>query len=468
MKPSVPSPRPSFLRRHPFLLPAALVVLGGLLAGSCWAYFTLRDPKPPTVPAEGVEKPVADLITKFRERVREQPRSAEAWGQLGKVLLANGFYPQAEQCFVQAEKLDEKQPRWPYYQALLHRQEDTRLALVDLRRAAERGERSDPGVLAIRLRLAEMLLEEGHGDEAEAQLRLVAAKDPNNPHLLYHQGLQALARDDLGTATACLSRLTQHPAARQKACAQLAVAYRRLGDDGQAAAFTRRAAELPSDNPWEDPYSEEYQQFRISAQGRLQQVHALEAEGKNREAVALLNGLDKDADSDLQLALGTNLVQLGKFSEAEAPLRKALALYPDMVPAHYLLGIAVFLQAEIASRSGPGVPEAARAKYRESAAHFRRATELQPNHGLAHLSLGRALAVLGQRDEALQELRNAVACKPEEARTHFYLAEALANAGRAEEGRHHLELALRLAGKENALPDAATVERVREKLGKPK
>jgi Flp pilus assembly protein TadD len=449
-------------------VPAALVVLVALLAGSCWAFLTLRDPKPPTVPPEGVEKTVADLISKYRERVRQQPRSAEAWGQLGKVLLANGFYPQAEECFVQAEKLDDKQPRWPYYRGLLHLQEDTRLALGDLRRAVERGDRSDPGVLSIRLRLAEALLEGGRADEAEEQLRLVAAKDPNNPRLLYHQGLQALARDDLGTATACLARLTQHPAARQKACAQLAVAYRRLGDDGQAAAFTRRAAELPSDNPWEDPYAEEYQQFRISAQGRLQQVRALEAEGRNQEAVALLNGLSTDADSDVQLALGTNLVQLGRFSDAETPLRKALALYPDKVPAHYLLGVALFLQAEGASGSDLGVPEAARAKYRESAAHLRRATQLKPSHGLAHMSLGRALAVLGQRAEALQELRAAVACKPEDARTHFYLAEALADAGQAEEGRHHLELALGLAGKENTLPDAPAVERVREKLGKPK
>jgi predicted Zn-dependent protease len=114
------------------------------------------------------------------------------------------------------------------------------------------------------------------------------------------------------------------------------------------------------------------------------------------------------------------------------------------------------------------MPQAALVKYREAAEHFRRAVDLKPDHGLAHLNLGRVLLALGQRDEGLRELRAAVACKPEEAGAHFFLAEALADTGQTEEGAHQLELATRLVGKEDSPALAATLQRVREKLGKPK
>src|SRR5262249_32139174 len=140
----------------------------------------------------------------------------------------------------------------------------------------------------------------------------------------------------------------------------------------------------------------------------------------------------------------------------------------NKVPAHFWLGVLRFLQAEDVPGADRGVPELARVKYREAAEHFRRAVELKPDHGLAHMNLGRVLLLLGQRDEGLKKLRTAVACKPDEARPHYFLAEALAKAGPNEEGVHHLELAIRLAGKDDSLPSAADQQRLREKLAKPK
>jgi tetratricopeptide (TPR) repeat protein len=456
-------------RRRLLLLAAVLVPLSGLVAFCCVLLLAPKPPEPPAVPMDGVEKPVAAAIAAARERLLQQPASAEAWGQLGKLFLAHSFFLQADKCFAQAEQLDGKQPRWPYYRGLIAAQEDNRFAPAHLRRAVERGDRSDPGVLSTRLRLAEVLLEQGQDEEAEENLRVVAAKDPNNPWLLYHRGLRALAHDDPGAAVARLARLTQHPSARKKACAQLAMAYRRLGDEGQAAAFTRQAAQLPADAPWEDPYVEEYEKLQVGAHGRLQQVRALEAEGKIPEVVALLSGINRDTESDLaHLALGINLIKLGQFNEAERALRDTLALYPDKVPAHYYLAVVLYLQAEDLSGAGGGLPESARAKYRESAEHLRRAVELKPDHSLAHMNLGRVLRALGQPDEGMKELRLAVDCKPDEARPHFFLAEALADDGQAEEGVRQLELALRLIGNDDFHPSDATVQRVREKLGKPK
>jgi len=412
-----------------------------------------------------VEKPVADAITEAQQRVREQPDSADAWGYLGKLLLTHYFPAQADQCFAEAEKLDDKQPRWPYYRGIAHLHRDNRVALTHLRRAAELGDRYEPGVVSIRLRLAETLLGEGETEEAEKQFWLVFKKDPQNPWLRYHRGMLALAHDDLGGAIDRLTPLVNHPSARQKACAQLAMIYRRLKDEEKATAFTRLAAQLPPDAGWDDPYIEEYRTLRCDSQGRLFQVKALESAGKLQQAVSSLQDINEDADSDLaHLALGVSLAKLKKYDEAEKAFRDTLARYPDKVQAHYFLAEVLFTQGEQLA----GSPEAARAKYRDAADHARQAVKLKPDHGMARLCLGRALLLLDQSDEGLKELKEAVVCKPEDPQTHFYLGEALADAGETEEGVRHLELAARLSGKDETLPVAAALKRVREKLGNPK
>src|SRR5262245_5536726 len=105
----------SHLRRRPVLVAAALVAVAGLAVCVWWAGRAPAAPEPPAVSLDGVEKPVADAITQARQRVEEEPGSAEAWGYLGKLLLTHRFPGQAEECFVQAGKLDAQQPRWPYY-----------------------------------------------------------------------------------------------------------------------------------------------------------------------------------------------------------------------------------------------------------------------------------------------------------------------------------------------------------------
>ena len=131
---------PTALRQQSFVMAAGLVVGTSLIVCACWVLLTPTVPPPPTIPLDGVEKAVADAITSARNQVEEQPRAAEAWGQLGQVLLAHNFNRQADQCFAQAEKLDGTQPHWPYYQGLLAANDDHRLALYHLRRAVDPGE----------------------------------------------------------------------------------------------------------------------------------------------------------------------------------------------------------------------------------------------------------------------------------------------------------------------------------------
>src|SRR5439155_19466770 len=96
--------------------------------------------------------------------VVESPRSALPWGRLGMVLVAHDRTAEANQCFAQAEQLDPREPRWPYFQGVALSLGAPEEALPKLQRAVELcGDAAE----APRRRLAELLLLQGRAEEAE-------------------------------------------------------------------------------------------------------------------------------------------------------------------------------------------------------------------------------------------------------------------------------------------------------------
>src|SRR5262249_18483362 len=95
------------------------VLLGGALAvtGAAWlirhrvvsgphAAKEIEAIEPPVVELAGIDPAVTRAIEKARAAVNQAPRSVEAWGRLGKTLLAHDFHVPASVCLAQAERLD--------------------------------------------------------------------------------------------------------------------------------------------------------------------------------------------------------------------------------------------------------------------------------------------------------------------------------------------------------------------------
>jgi len=132
---------------------------------------------------------VAAVVEQGRAQVQQSPHSAEAWGKLGMVLLVHQFQPQAAICFDQAEKLDPREPRWPYFQALeALLRTDLQAARGKLERAVSLcGDEWD----GPRLSLAEVLLGLEDFDEAQRHFSLLIEKNPR--HARAHLGLARVA-----------------------------------------------------------------------------------------------------------------------------------------------------------------------------------------------------------------------------------------------------------------------------------
>ncbi len=145
-----------------------------------------------------------------------------------------------------------------------------------------------------------------------------------------------------------------------------------------------------------------------------------EAEAAFREAAG------RSGDQPLPyLYLADSLIRARKFSEALAPLQRALELQPDSSLGHYMYAYAL-LQGE-----PQGTPEAL--------AHLRETIRLDPNHGFAHYRLGMISNRQGEPAEAARLLEKAVELLPDFKQARAQLVMSYRKLGKEEAARQQAE-----------------------------
>jgi tetratricopeptide (TPR) repeat protein len=181
------------------------------------------------------------------------------------VLLAHDFFSEANVCLSQAERLDPQEPRWPYYQGIALSLGDPDAAIPTLQRAADLCADTPD---APRLRLAEVLLGQGHYEEAADQFRHTLRRDPGNARA--HLGLARVSyeRDDLPGTLAHLRCFADNPFTRKAASVLLAETERRTEGKKPVGQSLDRAAGLPDDPIWPDPFALELERLKKVRPGR--------------------------------------------------------------------------------------------------------------------------------------------------------------------------------------------------------
>jgi Flp pilus assembly protein TadD len=433
-----------------------LLALAALVAGA-WRKWG-RTADPPPGPSEAVlaaaDPEVVAAVRMARERVMREPRSAEAWGLLGEVLLANGFGCDGDTCLGRAEALDPNEPAWPYLRVydFTHDRATTFAAAGRAVAACERSKRNEAVPF---LFLAERCLEQGDYERASGLCRRVLAWEPDNARAHLDLGLIALADDRVEVCILHLFRATNDPTTRLAACTQLAAAYQRSGDRSSAAEYSRRARQLPPDEPASDPYAERVEQLKTGRQTRYRQVKRLEEKGRAREAIVLLRKITADdpSDSHAFVLLGTLLTTAGDQIGGEQAFRKAVALAPGSVVPLQQLAVSLFVQGEQLRAAGD--EKSAAEKYRAAVATARQATDIDPDNPQARSILGLGLKRLGRWQEAIESCRLALRFRPDDAELHLALGEALAEDGQKAEALSQLQSASHLAAPNDPRPRQA-------------
>jgi tetratricopeptide (TPR) repeat protein len=165
---------------------------------------------------------------------------------------------------------------------------------------------------------------------------------------------------------------------------------------------------------------------------------------------------------EAHIVLGNALRELGKLEEAVASYRKALAIEPEYAEVHNNLGNALQelgkLDEAIAcyrktlainpdyaeAHNNLGIALIEQDKLDEAVASYRKALDVKPGYAEAHSNLGAALRGLGKLDEAVASYHKALAVMPDYAGAHNNLGNALKDQGKLDDAvaSYHKALAI--------------------------
>jgi tetratricopeptide (TPR) repeat protein len=371
------------------------------------------------------------------------PQLAQAYGDLGKLLMAADYPDAAEPCFTDAAALAPDDYRWPYYLAHLYRERG------DLDRAEgffEQALRLHPDDVSTLVWLGNLDLQQGRPDAATSRFSRALELQANSVSARYGLGRAALAKQDYKTAVSDLEDVLQRDPTATGAHYPLALAYRGLGDEKRAAAqleLRENHEILPA-----DPLMVELDTLLESPQSyESRGIQALNDKKWQEAADLFRKGLDLAPDSAaLRHRLGTAFYLMGDAAQAEEAFQAAIHQDPNYFPAQYSLGVLLqdkgrhaeaIERFSAALRARPTYTEArlrlatslrrvGRAK--ESLPHY--AQVLRENPALTEARFGQAMAFvqLGRYKEARDRLADAVEAYPQEAVFRHGLARLLAAA----------------------------------------
>jgi tetratricopeptide (TPR) repeat protein len=151
---------------------------------------------------------------------------------------------------------------------------------------------------------------------------------------------------------------------------------------------------------------------------------------------------------DAWYELGSVLGQTGDFQGAEAALRRAIQLKPDLAKAHFSLALSLI-----------GNPQG-KMDWAGAMAECREALKYQPDNAEALNLLGAGLSTTGQAEAAIPVLERAIQLSPALPEAHFNLGLALESLGASSENKDRFDRALSeyraAVAARVAYPEAAT------------
>jgi tetratricopeptide (TPR) repeat protein len=357
-----------------------------------------------------------------------------AFGEMGRLLMA-AQSEAAEPYFINAQVLDPRDHRWPYYLAHLARRRG------DLARAASQFEQVlelQPAEVAAAFWLGDIHLAQGNPDAAEPRFAAVLERQPNSLSARFGLGRVALAKQQYRRAVEYLEDvLTRDPQAAG-AHYPLALAYSGLGDAANADRHLKQRREhdiLPA-----DPLMVEIDELLESAQTfESAGIRALDRQEWNEAAAQFRRGLEVEPENAaLRHRLGTALYMRGEHAAARAEFERILRSAPEFARAHYSLGVL----------------EAGDGRYAEAVKYFATAVRHQPDYTEARLRWAGSLRAMQRPGESLDHYDRVLAVNPANAEARVGQALALVQLRRYADARDRLAEAVNAYPQEQAYAHA--------------
>ena len=401
-----------------------------------------------------LEKALADAAVGAAELAR-------GYGELGKLYHAYQIHRAAAACYLNAERLQPEDSRWPYFQGLL---------AFDSGQLAEAAERFSrvlelrPRELPAVLRVAEARLNLGDPAAAKAAYEQAIALDADSAAAHYGLGKVASEEKDYEEAARRFERALELQPGADAVHYSLALAYRNLGRLEEAR---EQAAQYGSVAPtFREPLADELRQAADSSHFAVvfADQHLISGRWELAEE-GFLKALESDPENPkVHRGLGLVAEHKGDLEAAKKSFREAKRLEPGS--PFYDFYLARIFSREKADREAiEHLEEVIRVDPGFETAYFRLATiheryqryekalelyggilELDPQNWAALVNRLAPLRRLGRLEEAEREAERLLKLNPRDAAVRVARALVLKDQGRADSAEEELRAALELEG----------------------
>jgi superkiller protein 3 len=413
-------------RRWRFVLAATIAIV--LLAAGVVAFRALRDkaPVPPALADLGPLAPeITDIVRQAREGVVQDPRDGARWGRFAMVCEANGLSGAARDAYANAAAMQPAEPKWPFHLAVvesrLGRSDD---AVREMRRAIE----LNPSYAPAQWRLGLWLLDRNQTEGAERAFSRATDIDPADRAGWIGLARVYLQRDENERAAGLLERLAASAPGDGYTLQLLGTAYRGLGKAEQATSASQVGAK--SEAQWTDPWTDEMAAYRRGYAALLKDATAHIVAGRFREAIAILEQLQRDKPDDLVLMahLGQVYVAAGRDADGVSLLERVVARQPDRFEAHVDLATGYMHLGNLG----------------KARAAVQRALALNASFAPAYETLGLVQWRDGHTRDAVEAFDRSVQLDPRNARALVWKAMVETNDGRSDDALASFERATRV------------------------
>jgi tetratricopeptide (TPR) repeat protein len=349
-------------------------------------------------------------------------RAGAAYGRMGSMLMAAEYRQAAAPFLLNAQALDGREVRWPYYLAHLYRADGETAKSASF---FEQARDIQPENEAIQIWLATAYLDLNRLEDAEQSFERARAQHPASAAAVSGLGRTALARQAYEQAAKYFEQALSLDPQATLLHYHLALAYRGLGRLDEATTQLRRKGDR--DVQFGDPLLDELSTAIES--GYSHEHLGTEAMNRRDYAAAIAQfrrGLElAPDDASLRQRLGTALSLSGDNRAAAAEFEEVLRRTPDHAATHYALGVLHVANHRLA----------------EGMAHFAAALKSNPSYAEARLQLADALRRSGRPQESLPQFAQTIELDPRLADAPLGYAMALVSLKRYREARDQLSAA---------------------------
>lgn len=427
-------------------------------------------------------------IDKLIQEIKKDHKNGEKIGELGKLYHANMYYEEALDCYRLAQKIDDKNPYWNYFDAYI--QQKMGNLGNNVTNLLQKTIKLEPDYSPAILKLGDIYFKLSQYERSEEEYAKLLDVDGISKYALLGLARIELRKKNWEKAKELLLKSTGIDPRFGIAYRLLAEIHKQFNDTRQMEMYRSRAGSYrfaEATDPWVDGlihycydatelmriadtlfkirkieqaikivertariFPDNTENYRIAGNDLLNL-------GEYEKAAEYFGKIIKINNKDIKAMVnkGAALLNLNRMDEAEKLINKAFELSPESSLAMYNAGYLSFKKGDINKAEkyfrktleidpdyvrayfNLGIIKKGQKQYREAIELFKNSLKIKKSIRKANLHIALIYLMGGNKKEGIKYLQNELLIDPDSETAYYFLANELAEAGKYEKAEQY-------------------------------